>query len=75
MGIKSSQRIDKEVRRLTLEIQSRRKQLKLTQESFAEALDISVEAIKAIENGRRHPSLKMLIHIAHKLGLRVTLSQ
>lgn len=75
MGFKFSTRIDNEIRRVVLEIQSHRNQRGMTQEEFAEELGISYEGLKKIEQGSRHPSLKMLFHIALKLGLRVTLSQ
>lgn len=44
----------------------------LTQEGVAEVLDISVNTIKYIEQGRRLSSLVMIIKIAIALKLRLS---
>ena len=50
-----------------------RKRKGLSQESFAELLDLDGETIKSIEQGRRFPSLQTLVRAAKALGLRVDL--
>jgi transcriptional regulator with XRE-family HTH domain len=51
--------------------QDRRKELGMTQEEFAEKLDLNVNTVKYIEQGRRIPSLPMLFRIAKALHLEV----
>ena len=45
---------------------------KLTQEQLAEAVDLSVGYISALENGKKSPSLKRLEKIAGVLGVTST---
>lgn len=65
--------VKRAARALALKIQERRKEKGFTQESLAEALDISAVAIRHIEIGVRFPSLPMLIRIANKLGADIDL--
>ena len=58
---------------LALKIQERRKEQGFTQESLAEALDVSPVSIRHIEIGNRLPSLPMLIRIAQKLDTDIEL--
>ena len=62
-----------QVREIASAIQSQRKKLGLTQEGLAETLDVSVNTIKYIEQGRRQPSLIMIMRIARVLKLKVAL--
>lgn len=50
-------------------IQQRRKTLGYSQEAFAELIDINVNTIKYVEQGRRIPSLPMLLLVTRALGL------
>lgn len=63
MGIKN------ETLKVAALFQQRRKELGMTQEDFAEKLDLNVNTIKYIEQGRRIPSLPMLFRIAKALQL------
>ena len=51
--------------------QVRRKELEMTQEDFAEKLDLNVNTIKYIEQGRRVPSLPMFFRILKALHLEM----
>lgn len=50
-------------------IHAGRKRRDFTAEEFAKKLDVSVEHIRAIESGRRLPSLELCIEIANVLNL------
>jgi DNA-binding XRE family transcriptional regulator len=52
-------------------IRRQREKKGFTQEALAEALEISIETMKAIEGGRRHPSLPLLFHTCLFLGIEV----
>ncbi len=52
-------------------LQKRRKDMGYTQESFAEELNVSPNTIKYIEQGRRAPSLVMLLKITKLLKLQL----
>jgi transcriptional regulator with XRE-family HTH domain len=52
-----------------LKIQMLRKQKRLTQQEFAEKLEISRSYMGYIEQGRQYTSLKLLIKIAELLGI------
>jgi len=54
-------------------LQKRRQEMGYTQESFAEELDISYSTIKYLEQGRRAPSLAMLLKIARLLKFQLKL--
>jgi DNA-binding XRE family transcriptional regulator len=74
------ERTDPKTRKLVLEqmrelsqaMQMQRRKVGLTQETLAEALDVSVNTIKYIEQGRRLPSLIMLLRIANVLKLKLS---
>ena len=51
-------------------IKDAREGKKLTQETLAEDLDISVISLMFIEQGRRFPSLPLLFYILEKLNLK-----
>lgn len=63
--------IERQLESLPVMIQKRRKALGLTQEKLAENLEISIETMKAIESGRRYPSLPMLFYICLSLEISV----
>jgi len=52
-------------------IRRRREEMDLTQEGLAEVLEVSIETMKAIEGGRRYPSLPMLFYLCLYLGIDV----
>ncbi len=60
-----------ELKKISGTIQKHRKELGLTQESFAEKLDISVTTVRFIEQGRRVPSVELLIYILRELNLEI----
>lgn len=60
-----------ELSRIGEEIQKRRRAQGYTQESLAEALDVSPETIRFIEQKIRIPSLPMLIRIGKLLKFKV----
>jgi transcriptional regulator with XRE-family HTH domain len=57
--------------KLGRKIQKLRKSMGLTQEEFAEKLNISRTHMGHIEQGRKQPSLELLQRIAKKLGVKV----
>jgi transcriptional regulator with XRE-family HTH domain len=63
-----------QIKRIGLAIQEYRMKSKLTQEVLAEELNCSVNTIKYIEQGRRIPSLPMLLRICKKIGLKFELN-
>lgn len=69
---KFHKRVEAQLRAMSAIVQARRKALGLTQEHFAEKLDISLDTVKAIESGRRFPSLPMLFYIC--LFLKIDLN-
>lgn len=68
---KYRKKVEDSLRTMSRGIQERRENLDLTQEELAEDLDISVETMKAIETGRRVPSLEMLLYVCFYLGIAV----
>lgn len=64
--------IQDELSDLGKKLQKRRKDLGYTQESFAEEMDINVNSVKYIEQGRRIPSLPMLLRLVRALKLKLT---
>jgi transcriptional regulator with XRE-family HTH domain len=64
--------IQDELIELGKKLQKRRKELGFTQESFAEAMDVSANSVKYIEQGRRIPSLPMLMRLVRALKLKLT---
>lgn len=48
-------------------IQERRAYQRISQEKLAEMIDVSVTYVCAVENARKHPSLKTLVNIANAL--------
>ena len=54
-----------------LKIKNRRKALNITQEAFANILDVNASHISNIECGRAHPSLTALVQIANILQCSV----
>lgn len=61
-----------QIREISSLLQDQRRKLGLTQEALAEKLDISVNTVKYIEQGRRAPSLVMMLRIAVVLKLRLS---
>jgi transcriptional regulator with XRE-family HTH domain len=52
-------------------VRARRKKVALTQEQLAELTDLDPTYISGIERGRRNPSLKNIVKIAHALKTSV----
>lgn len=59
------------VKTLGRKIRKLRKEKELTQEQLAEQLRISTVYVGYIEQGKGRPSLKLLMKIARKFGVRV----
>jgi len=57
------------LRRLGERVRVRRRERGLTQESLAEALDISVAYVSLIERGDRNPPFTTVVAIARALGI------
>ena len=68
---KFRKQVEGRLRRLSAVIRARREALGLTQERLAENLDISIETLKAVEQGRRIPSLAMLLYICLYLSVEL----
>lgn len=66
--------VEKEARRLAKTIQSKRKELGLSQEALAELVDATPTAIGYIEQGLRYPSFTMLALICRALRLKLLAS-
>ncbi len=71
MARKKSPAVIRETKRLGKEIQTRRLAHGLTQETLAEAVNLSVEMIKVIEQGRGAPGFESLIKITRTLGIKI----
>ena len=54
-------------------IQAKREALKLTQELAAEKLEIAPTTLQYIEQGRKFPSLPMLLYICRVFGIEIKL--
>jgi transcriptional regulator with XRE-family HTH domain len=61
-----------ELRRLGERIRDQRRHRGLTQESLAEALELSVAYISLIERGGRNPPYTTVVAIAKALGIPAT---
>lgn len=72
---KTKKAILEQIRDLSATIKKQRQKMGFTQESLAEALDISVNTIKYIEQGRRLPSLVMILKISIALKLKITIQK
>lgn len=69
MPVKYRKQVEARLRRLPGIIRDRREALGLTQEGMAESLEISIDTMKAIESGRRVPSIAMLIYFCLYLNI------
>ena len=58
---------------LGLNIKTRRKQLRITQEYLAELTDLSKNSVQAIESGRQWPSPETIKKLAKALKTRETM--
>lgn len=67
--------IKSDIRRIGALLQKRRKELGWTQEEFSEFIDVSINSIKYIEQGRRIPSLPMLLRMTKALELKILLQE
>jgi transcriptional regulator with XRE-family HTH domain len=66
-----SKKLNKSFKTLGRKIQKLRKAQNLTQEELAEMTGISRVYMGYIEQGRESPSLKLLMKLAKRLGVRV----
>ncbi len=66
---KDAKFVKAELLRISSKLKSKRQELDLTQEELAEALDVSPETIRFIEQSRRIPSLPMLIRVCKILKI------
>lgn len=64
---------EKQLLKIAKKIQKRRKSMKMSQETLAEVLDIGVSTLKSIEQGKRLPSLSMLLYICHVLNFKISI--
>lgn len=65
--------VQKELLRIAQLIQAKREQAGFTQEELAEKLDVSPMTIQFVEQGRRVPSLPLLIALARELSFTLKL--
>lgn len=72
MPKKETAAISSELEKMGKAFQRRRKELGWTQEEFAESLSVNVNSVKYIEQGRRIPSLPMLLRITKALKLKLS---
>lgn len=72
---KERKELDAEIQEICSAIQAYRNKAGHTQESLAEDLDVNVNTIKYIEQGRRLPSLPMLIRICKKINLEIKIGK
>ena len=72
--VKYRKEIGTQLRDLSQRIQNRREALEMTQEKLAEDLDISAVMLKAIEQGKRYPSLPMLFYICRFLKIEIKIT-
>lgn len=63
--------VESKLREIPRILRERRLELDLTQEDLSEELSISLETMKAIESGRRYPSLPMLFYIFAHMKIKV----
>ena len=68
-------KLEVDLRGLGAAIQTKRRNLNLSQEALAEGLDVSVSTVKYIEQGRRIPSLAMLLRICWAIDLEYTIGR
>lgn len=61
----------KTLKTLGKKVQKLRKQQKISQEEFAHRLGISRTYMGYIEQGRESPSLKLLMKISRKFGVKI----
>lgn len=63
--------VERQLSLFSTEIQDKRKQMGMSQEILAERLDVSPMTIQFIEQGRRFPSLPMLLYVCDYLGIKI----
>lgn len=63
--------MEAQLKNISVVIQSRRKELDMTQEQLAESLDLAVMTIQFIEQQQRYPSLPILFYICKALEIPV----
>ena len=68
---KYRRKVEKRLSELSKSIQTQRKAKGYTQEGLAEKLAVSPMTIQFIEQGRRYPSVQMLIYICEFLEIEI----
>lgn len=68
---KFKKQVEARLREVPQLIKERREVLGLTQEELAEKLEIGLDTMKAVETGRRFPSLPMLFYIFEFLKIEI----
>lgn len=76
-GAKHSEikKIEHQLKDIRFLIQNKRQQLGISQEHLAELTDISTSTIAYIEQGRRVPSLTMLLRLCLAMNLDLDISE
>lgn len=67
-------KVESQLKALVGQIRDSRISRKMSQEKMAEVLDVSISSVKYIEQGRRIPSLPMMLKIANYFGLSLILT-
>lgn len=70
---KYRKQVEAKLSQIAATLKQKREAAHMTQEEFAEELDISVITLQYIEQGRRFPSLPMLIYIFESLEINFQL--
>ena len=74
LNASNKRKIEAQLKALVNQIRDSRVSQKMSQEKMAEELDVSISSIKYIEQGRRIPSLPMILKIANYFGLSLILT-
>jgi transcriptional regulator with XRE-family HTH domain len=69
--VKYRKAVKEDLASISSALQAARESSGLTQEEFAEKVDVGSMTIQFIEQGRRTPSLAMLLLLVHALGLEI----
>lgn len=69
--LKYRKAVEAQLKNISVVIQSRRKEMGITQEQLAESLDLAVMTIQFIEQQQRYPSLPVLLYICKALDIPV----
>jgi len=67
--------VESQLAKISVIIQSRRKEMGITQEELAEKLDLAVLTIQSIEQGWRFPSLPILFYMCKLMDIPIQIGK